>query len=241
MKKILIPLIHFYVIGGLFAQDFNQFPTLSGNLEEWYDGITENSETPLMNGIYYYDEKEEFITQYHTPFYKTGWDYFGKVTYDGRFFPRVNIIYNTSEDLLLFRNAKMEKEGEKSILIDQSKIDSFTIHNDKFLRFDHAKIGENGFYKVVMRGENIECLVEEVKTGQPAGLVYEFNGKSNIYIKYKDEVHSYRQRASLYKIFPDQKKEIKRYIREYSLFTLSRKDKESFLTSVLSYCDSIVK
>ncbi len=241
LKKLLIPLLQFYVFGGLSAQGFNEFPTLNGNIEEWYSEVTGNSETPLMNGIYHYDENEKLITQHHTPFYKTGWDYFGKITYEGRFFPRVNIIYNTSEDLLLIRNSKMEKDRERSLLIDQNKIDSFTIHNDKFLRFEHAEIGQQGFYKLVMRGGNIQCFAKETKIGQPKGSVYEFNENTNFYIRYKNQIHIYRQRSSLYKIFPNHRKELKRFISENLLFRLSRKNKESFLARVLNHCDSIVK
>ncbi len=241
MKKLLILLVHFFVISGLAAQDFNQFPSLSGNLDTWYNGITENSEAPLMNGVYHYDEKEELITQYHTPFYKTGWDYYGEVTYEGRHFSRVDIIYNTSEDMLLVRNLNMEKAGVKSLLIDQSKIDSFTIHNDKFLSFEHANIGQKGFYKVIMQGESIDCFAKEFKIGQPAGTVYQFNKNTHYYIRYKGQIYNYRQVSSLYRIFPNLKKDIKRFMRENNSFTLSRKRKASFLSSILNYCDSIVE
>ncbi|MDW3194562.1 MAG: hypothetical protein R8G66_19445 [Cytophagales bacterium] len=241
MKKLLILFFCVHTISELSAQDFDQFPSLSGDIAHWYKAITTNSEAPLMNGTYYYDEHEELISQYHTPFYKTGWDYYGQITYEGRLFPRVDIIYNTSEDLLLIRNLNMEKAGERSLLIKQSKIDSFTIHNDKFLRFTHAKIGSAGFYKLIIRGKSMECFAKESKTGQPAGTVFEFNPKTNFYIKYKDEIHPYRQKGSLYKIFPAHRKEIKKYIRENSLFILSRKKKEVFLRSILNYCDSIVK
>lgn len=241
LKKILIPLLLFYVFSSSRAQGFDHFPTLNGDLEEWFSGLTGNSETAIMKGIYHYDEKEELISPHQTPFYKTGWDYFGKITYEGRVFPRIDIIYNTSEDLLLVRNPKMEKDGERSLLISQSKIDSFTIHNDKFLYFKHAKIGKRGFYKLVMRGRSIQCFAKETKMGQPKGSVYEFNENTNFYIRYKNQIHTYRQASSLYKIFPNQKKELKRYIGENLLFRLSRKNKESFLNSVLNYCDSIVE
>lgn len=241
LKKILIPLFHFYVLSGLSAQDFDQFPTLNGNLEEWYSELTGNGDSPIMNGIYHYDENEELISPRQTPFYKMGWDYFGQITYEGRVFPRIDIIYNTSENLLLIRNSKMEKDGERSLLIDQTKIDSFTIHNDKFLHFNHAKVGQRGFYKLIMRGGNIECFGKETKMGQPKGSVYEFNENTNFYIRYKNQVHIYRQASSLYKIFPNQKKEIRRFIRDNLLFTVSRKNKESFLIAVLNYCDSIVE
>lgn len=194
-----------------------------------------------MNGVYYYDENEAFITQFHTPFYKTGWDYYGQVAYEGRFFSRVDIIYNTSDDLLLFRNLRMEKNGQRSLLVDQSKIDSFTIHNDKFLRYNHAKIGKQGYYKVIMRGKSLECFAKESKVGQPVGTVFEFSKNTSFYIRYRDQIYSYRRIASLYRVFPNQKKEIKRFIRVNNLFTLSRKRKEEFLSSILNYCDSIVE
>lgn len=241
MKKILTLLFHFHMISALCAQDFVQFPSLSGDLEQWNQEVTSNSEVALMKGTYYYDEHEQLISQYHTPFYKTGWDFFGQITYEGRFFPRVDIIYNTSEDMLLIRNLRMEKEGERSMLIKQTKIDSFTIHNDKFLHYNHAEIGLEGFYKLVMRGKNIACFAKESKIGQPSGTVFEFNLNTDFFIKFKGQTYHYRQKGTLYKLFPNHKRQIKKYIRDNNLFILSRKKKEAFLRSTLNYCDSIVE
>jgi len=213
-------------------------PSLSKDSENRPGKVVNESETPIMNGVYHFHEKEELITRYHTPFYKAGWDQNGSVTLEGRYYPKVHLIYNSSEDLLLLWSSHMRKAGEKSLLINQSKVDSFTVHNDKFLHYRHAKLGNSGFYKAVVRGQKIQCFAKETKSSQLAGTVNEFNEKSTYFIRYAGVIHTYRQVSSLYSIFPAHKSEVKSYLRANPS---NRKDKASFLRSVLTFCDSIVK
>lgn len=220
------------------AQGFEHLPSIGGDLETWYSSIVQDIESPVMQGTHFYKKEEQIITSDENPFYTKGWDRLGRISYEGRQYSKMNIIYNTSEDLLLVRSWEMGLNGTQSLLIDQTKIDSFIIHNDKFLSFKYAKVGDEGFYRQVMQGKNIGFYSKEIKTGDLDELVYEFNEQRLYYVRYRDKTYNFKQIPSLYKIFPEHKKEIKKFIRDN--FSGVRKNNEVLFQRILNHFDLIV-
>ncbi|WP_370086866.1 hypothetical protein [Ekhidna sp.] len=221
------------------AQDFNSLPTIGGDLDSWYSSIANNINTPVLKGVYFYIQEDQMITPDQNPFYEEVWDYNGSMTYEGRLYQNMNLTYNVSSDQLLVWSSEMSKNGLKSLLINQSKIDSFTIHDHKFLNYRHAKIGDQGFYRKMMHGKHIICYSKVTKTGSLQGFDYEYEEQRKYWIKYKNSLTNYKRISSLYKIFPDFKKQIRNFLKENHF--IFKDDKENRLQLILSYCDSLVK
>lgn len=241
MRPILFFLSFIGLGFSLMSQDFDQIPSLGGQLDDWYSSLGNTPPEPFMQGVYYYNGTEGAISPGQTPFYNNNWDRQGALTYEGRQYSNLIINYNTVKDVLLIWSWEMSKEGIQSLLIDQSKIDSFSIHNEKFVSYKYARVNSNdseGFYRKVMQGNNVICYAKEIKTGELEDLVYEFSESRGYFVQYKGETFNYNRRSSLYRIFPSYKKQIKQFIREN--FSTWRSD-EQLLKYSLHYFDSIVK
>lgn len=192
-----------------------------------------------MNGVHYYKREDQMITPDQNPFFEESWDHEGSLTYEGRQYPKSTITYNISEDILLIWSPEMNKGGQKSLMIDQSKIDSFQVHKQLFLNYKHAGIGNRGFYKKVMQGKHLTCMSKISKTGSLEDVDYIYEEKRQYWVRYKAKNHNYKRVSSLYQIFPSLKKQIKRYHNEIRF--ILREDKERYIQLMLYYCDSIVK
>ncbi|MEM7297239.1 MAG: hypothetical protein AAF391_03115 [Bacteroidota bacterium] len=230
-------LIQSLMINVGIAQDFEGLPNLGSSLDSWSNSATDDIYSAILHGTYFYKTDEQLISPGESPFFE-GWDRNGAITYEGRHFNNINIIYNASEDLLLIWSLNMRKDDQKSLLINQHKIDSFTIHNQKFLNYRHVRIGTRGFYKKVMQGKHITCYSKFTKTGSLEELEYIYEEKSQYWIKYRDEIYEYKRISTLYKIFPEYKKQIRTYMNENRL--AARLDRERFLQFMLYHCDKLL-
>lgn len=172
------------------------------------------------------------------PFFEESWDRNGAITYEGRLYNGIGLIYNASEDLLLLWLEDIRKGGTKSLLINQQKVDSFVVHNQKFLNYRHIEIGSKGFYKRVMQGTNLTCYSKYSKKGNLEELEYVYEEKSQYWIKYKGEFYEYKNYSTLHKLFPEHKKQIRKYLNENRV--IARKDRERFLQLMLYHCDSLL-
>lgn len=241
MKGLLIVIIQCFLTTALLAQDFEQLPTLNGHLDQWYSEVSNQSLAPIMKGVYFFHGDEEILSPGQTPFYKKGWDQQGSVTFEGHHYPILNINYHIVKDLLLIWNWDMPIKGTPSLLVDQVKIDSFSIHNETFISNQHAKVTTNddyGFYRKVMQGNQVSCYAKETKTGQLEGVIYKYEEKRQYYIKYKENTYDYKRKSSLYKLFPEHKKVIKAYLR--ANYSPVRKG-EPILKNVLHHLDLMLE
>lgn len=221
------------------AQGFNQLPNLDGDLDEWYRSISKETETPIMKGVYFFENELRPISATEHPFYGRVWDINGDVTFEGRQFKNLNIAYNIKKDFLLIWDWNMDKIGDKPLLVNQSKIDSFKIFDRRFVRSKYLGIDENGFSSVIMKGKKISCYTQKKKISINEDDGVNFKDKNKYFITYQNETYDYKKKSSLYKIFPDQKKLIRKYIAENVGFF--EKDNDYHLQVVLEYCDLIVR
>ncbi|MTI38532.1 hypothetical protein [Fulvivirga lutimaris] len=220
------------------AQVYTYLPEIDGDLENWHNSIAKNLKPPFMQGSYYFIDELEKMSASQNPFYKDNWSENGTISYEGRIYSGINMIYNISKDVLLIWSYEMSKNNIKSLLINQTKIDSFNVHNEMFLRHDLAEIGVEGFYRKVMKGRHLSCFAKEKKTGELKDSRYEYRYDRQYLIKFKNEIYKYRGMSTIYKILPNHKKQIKKYMRQEGI--VMRKKNEVLLKNILSYCDNIV-
>lgn len=237
-RSVIIFTFLFVLLNTSTAQVYTHLPQIDGDLDSWHKTVAKNLDPPFMQGSYYFIDERETMTPSQNPFYKEAWEENGTISYEGRIYSGMNIIYNISKDVLLIWNYEMSKSNVKSILVNQTKIDSFVVHNEIFLRYDLAEIGMEGFYRLVMKGKHLSCFAKEKKTGELIDSNYEYQYDRQYHIRYQDKTFKYRGVSSLYKMFPSHKKQIRKYIRREG-FIMRRKD-EVVLKSVLSYCDNMV-
>lgn len=221
------------------AQPFESLPDLDADLDEWYNNITDDIQTPILKGIYFYSDATKPISKDQNPFYKEVWDLNGTVSFEGRQYDEINVSYNIKNDYLLIRNWDMDKTGEKSLLINQAKIDSFRIHGEKFVRSTHLPLSETGFYTEVMKGQKVSCYARKRKISVDDGLEVKYKEKIAYYVIYQNRVHAFKNKSSFKKIFPAHKKSIKEFTK--SNLGAFEKGNESHLEKVLKYCDLVIE
>lgn len=228
----------FGLLNTVTAQVYKHLPQIDGDLDSWHKTVAKNLDPPFMQGSYYFIDEKETMTPSQNPFYKEAWEENGTISYEGRIYSGINMIYNITKDVLLIWNYEMSKSNVKSILVNQAKIDSFVVHNEIFLRYDLAQIDGKGFYRLVMKGKHISCFAKEKKTGEFKDSNYEYQYDNQYHIRYQYKTFKYRGLSSIYKIFPGHKKQIRKYIRQEGFIMRGKND--AALKSVLSYCDNIV-
>ena len=223
----------------LHAQSFKSFPDLNDDLDTWYDSIARNSNSPILKGPYFYSSTTKRLSREQNPFYKNDWDFNGLVYFEGRQYQSMQVAYNIVKDYLLIWNWNMGKNGEKSLLINQAKIDSFYIYGEKFIYSEDPKFDEKGFYTSIMKGEKIACYARKKKTINDNDIEVKFSEKFKYYIIYKDQVGIYKGLSSFNKMFPEQKKQLRDFVR--SNIGIYEKTNEYHLKAVLGFYESTLK
>lgn len=238
MRKLLFHFIYLCSLQSLSAQNFMSLPELDGDLDFWYDTVVQDIQVPLLQGTFYFKDDNKSVTHKQNPFYNETWDPSGVIHFDGRPFGPIQLIYNSLEDIVLIWSWDVTLRDPKSLLVDQARVDSFRVHNDKFVNYKLAKIGKRGFYRVVMQGNRVACFAKEVKTIRLDGTAYEYKKKTLYSVTYRDQVYDCKTVSSLNKIFPDHKKQVRQHLRSNSYVFLS--DKEFRLQFTLNYLDTIL-
>lgn len=228
----------FSLIGKLSAQSFDNIPNLDKNLDDWYLSVSQNSQAPILKGVYFYEDEARAITIKEHPFFGEVWDINGSLSFEERYFEKINLAYNIKKDVLLVWHWDMENSTTKSLQIDQSKVDSFRVHNQKFVHAKYTGLSEDGFYAEIIQGKKITCYAKKWKTSEINGAEIYFTEKSKYFIIYKNEIYDYRNKSALFKIFPDQKKQLKYYFK--AIGNVFEKDNDLQTMTLLKYCESIV-
>lgn len=238
MKNCPFLLLSFFLLCKTQAQSFDQLPSLEGDLNDWHLSISQDSQTPIMKGVYFYEDEARAISIKEHPFFGEVWDINGSLSFEERYFKKINLAYNIKKDLLLVWDWDIENAKTKSLQIDQSKVDSFRVHNQKFVHAKYTGLSEDGFYAEILQGNKITCYAKKWKTSEINGAEIYFTEKSKYFIIYKNEIYDYRKKSALYKIFPDQKKQLKNYFK--AIGNVFDKDNDYHTMTLLKYCESIV-
>jgi hypothetical protein len=194
----------------------------------------------VYTGIGYYDP---YVTVKKNPFFVDDYWEIGSVTYDGFTFDSIYLKYDIYLDLLLIEN--FNSNGYLSpIKLYSPKVASFQLHGHDFIRIEEDTISKlrTGFYDLYYSGENVQFLVKrrkEIITSTSIGSVdEEFTQKDRYYIKKDGVYHQVRKRRSVLKVFFDQKKEVKAFIRLNNFVFKTNPDLE--LKEVVKFYDSLI-
>ena len=225
-----------FIVFTIKSQGLSSKPDLDGDLDIWFSSVSGENFYPFLEGSYYFIS-EGSNSRYEHPFYQSIWTE-GSLVYEGRKYQDVTMAYNIVKDVLLIWNWDMKKGGEKSLLIDQNKVDSFVIHNDKFVGSTTLGMGD-GYHQEIHHGDSIGCYAKRYKLVEINQRSTEYTNKSDLIILYKGRMYNYRGKSTLFKIFPEYKKDIKRYIRK-NIASYSRRNDDG-LRQVLAYCESLMK
>ena len=208
------------LVGSLKAQqienqeDEGQALALSRAVRMYDEAIGRNSF--LYTGKNYYNRHDQ--VRGHQFFNDDYWE-FGSVIFENQRFDSIYLKYDVFDDLLLVEH--FSSAGIMAAMqIHKPKVSGFELFGHRFFQImddSTAKI-RPGFYDKLYDGNNVQLLCkwrkEIVKNMSAGSYMEEFLVKQRFYLVKGGEYFPVRNRSSLVKILEDQKKEIKRFIRQ---------------------------
>ena len=186
--------------------------------------------------IYSGEVEQSYNTLYYrnNPYYVNDEYITGSVVYKKIHYPNVKIRLDLHKEHLI----ALTPSKQYSKIVPIEDVDSIYIHNKVF--FNHkppVKSGLNpGYYLLLHNSKNIQLLGRSLflLDFQKPEDKKSFSQKTNYYLVYNEKYHSVSNKRSFYKVFPEHKKTINKYVRENNLSFKS--DKEKSLVILAAYC-----
>ena len=237
LTRFYVTIIVFLLCFQISAQFTVGNLNLDGDIDKWYNQAIGYENLGFLEGAYYRIESQTI--QQHQFFRSMSW-LNGTIAIDGRLFKDVKILYNTYKDVLLALNIGMEVHGVQSIKLNHYRIDSFLIEDAKFinLRGKNLPSAGSGFYQKYYDGVNISFYIKRIKIKSSDVETVVYNNNDTKYVLYQDQYFRFNGKKSLYTMFPDKKKRIKKYIKQ-SPARINKKTDDG-LYELMSYCDQLL-
>jgi len=203
----------------------------------YYKKATEISQN-LYNGrqYYVYDGRAEE----HQFFNERKWRK-GVVRYDGQQFDSVAMMYDILKDELVIKHFNGDH-----ILLQSEKVDFFWLEQHNFQRLESGKdVNEQmrtGFYDILYNGKT-RTIMRRTKQRQEKivdkSVIPQFPPKDFFYILKDGRYHSVHTKKSVFALFPEHKKELRRVLREPRI--RFRKNREVAITRIATRYDELAK
>ncbi|MFT2009483.1 hypothetical protein ACMA1I_12465 [Pontibacter sp. 13R65] len=192
----------------------------------------------LYTGIEYFDYRK-YLREGHQ-FLVTDELVKGDVVYEGILYEQVPLLYDIVKDELI---VKLESRAFNQKLISQ-KVAQFNWKGQVFQRFpaDSLTSFQSGFYELLLQNEVLVLakrakIIEEVPENRLIKTV--FRRADGYYIQKDLRYYPITSKRSLYTVFKDQKKELKRFYRVQDL--KFRANKEKTIVAVATEYVSLTK
>ncbi|NEV94723.1 hypothetical protein G3567_11265 [Psychroflexus sp. YR1-1] len=214
--------------------------TSKAEIYSWYDDQTGIENSVLFRGVEYV-EKDRMINDkqkfFNSDKYQKGW-----VIYDGQLFDDVSLKFNIYDDVLMVNVQQGEKNLFYQLFSDQ--VDYFQIQDHTFKYLEAGNdAGIQGFYEVISEDKAFKIFkkhIKDRKEKRDKSLAYiEFTtAKPDFIFQYNQEIFDLDNRRDLFSRFPNLKKEIKDFYRDYR--KLSRDKPEAFMVKLAQKMNSLL-
>jgi len=197
-------------------------------------------QSSLYNGTQY--TGYPFVFAAGNPFFLTDKAQRGTIVYDKIVYTDVDLLYDDLMDVLI-----MQDESHR-IQLSNDRISSFTILNYRFIHILNDSLSNStpqaGFYNILYDG-NLCVLKKEIKTIREI-VTFSVEGKTRVidlksvyYFRKNNEYFKIKNQKALLDFFPQQKNEIKHFIKTNKLNF--KKDTDNLLEKVAVYSDQLTK
>ena len=200
-----------------------------------YKAATEQSQNLYNGRMYYvYDARMEE----HQFFGDRKWQK-GPIFYDGQRFDSIPMIYDINRDELVIKHFNGD-----ALLLQSEKVEYFSKENHNFRRFESGKDinpqMRTGFYDILYEGKS-KVLARRTKQRQEKivekKVIALFPQKDFYYIYKEDRYYPVRSKKSVFAVFPDKKRELRKALREENI--KYRKNRDAAITTIVVAYDSL--
>ena len=159
------------------------------------------------------------------------------IKFEDLLYKNIDARYDLYRDLLIIKH--FDESGRMvSIIPDQNLVKGFLIYGEHYIRIDPTDSIINtpqkaGFYHVIYDGK-IPVLAKKIKnmnSSSTTTVSKEFVEKDRHFLIKEQELHLITGKGSLWKLFPEHKKDLKKFARKSGIYFA--KEKGFFLTRVI--------
>jgi hypothetical protein len=193
----------------------------------------------LYNGpqYYIYDSQSEE----HQFFLTDKWQS-GSVVYDGQLFRSIPMLYDVFKDQLAVRYTR----GFGQVALQMEKVSSFSFSGHTFIRIVANQPGaaglRTGFYDVLYEGKTrmlSRRVKERMQQINETKIRTLFPPRDAFYLLKDGEYHSVHSRASVLTYLADQKKPLKKHLRQNNLSF--RNNREEAIKALATHYDQLAQ
>lgn len=163
----------------------------------------------------------------------------GEVTMDDRVYKNLLLKYDIVNNELVLNTLNLNNTSLQ-ISLETGKISSFMMNKKKFVVYPGKNNEETPVFCELVSSGTVDFLLlrsKEMRLSSSGGTDFEYKEYYSNYL-YKDgELISFRGRSSLFRLFPDHRKELRKYISQQALL-LGKKDTDD-RALLVDYCNII--
>jgi len=164
----------------------------------------------------------------------------GYVIIDSLIFDNLLLKYDILENKLVL-NTSGTGNSDFLVCINLQKTKRFEIAGHNFIPFPAGKDSTSRWFAESVVEDTLSYLVLKKKELKIDNGAVDFNYKTNDthFILFKNELHKFNNRRTLFRLFPGFKEELKRFIRQENLVFINKRPEN--LTRLINYCNILVK
>lgn len=159
------------------------------------------------------------------PYYTFEWAQ-GEVLYEGAWYSTTLLYDVSSDNLIMQSNVPLQRQ----ILLVREKVEEFRLGHRHFVRLSAANVINQGFYELVHNNQTkvyagTKKTLERV-VGYDVVVPYRYVTRTSYYIQKNNDYYPVMSKASVLKVFSDQKFKLRAFLRSQSQVF---KDNRTFL------------
>ena len=153
------------------------------------------------------------------------------MTYDNQFYNRVRMKYDLDKQIIYILNPL----SLQPVTLNQDLVNWIKSPVGTF----KPRLDDKGYYLIIYDGKSNKLIKESSKNLVIDAGEFEYKRTDNIYWLSESGKKPVRNAKAFPKLFPNHKKEIKRYMRQKESREIKRTSKEQYLIHIAEYCDNL--
>ncbi len=164
----------------------------------------------------------------------------GQVIMDGIVFENLLLKYDIVSNELVLNTLNLSNTSLQ-VSLKTGNISSFKLDNKQFIVFPGSGNEDKPLFCELVSSGHVDFLLlrkKEMRMVSSGGNDFEYKEYYNNYLRIDDQLIKFRGRRSLIKLFPDHRKELRKYISQQALILGTKNTDERAL--FVDYCNTLL-
>lgn len=237
-KLILSLFLFLFPFEYILSQNVNITPPVSSNIVHSKIDKLFGADQRLVSGVFY-DAVSLGLVNGHPYFFDNKWKN-GSVILEGIKYNNLQLKYDVASNTIVLRTLNLDNNVIQ-LGLKKEKISEFSMGSAKFIRFsDKNRNSEIIFAQLCAEG-NVDFLhvrKKELVLSEGGSTDFKYKEYYQNYLRYNGNVIKFKNKKTLYNLFPEFKSALKKYLAHNHLST-GKKDTHN-RTMLVNYCNSLL-